>query len=78
MQDGATCIFGALSNDRLEVVKYLAEAGGKDLLMVTNPSVSRSCAFVFMCVCMCVITWICTYANACAYVHISNHSGSGF
>ncbi len=45
----------ASEEGHLEVVKYLYEAGGKELLMLEhNVSASVVCATVCMCVCVCV------------------------
>jgi hypothetical protein len=44
----------------LEVVKYLHEAGGKELLMLTDyVSAPVVCATVCVCVCVCVYVCVC-------------------
>jgi hypothetical protein len=51
VQTGASCLYIASRKGRLEVVKYLCEQGGKELLMLTN----KASAFRLMDLCFCMI-----------------------
>jgi hypothetical protein len=51
VQTGASCLCTASDKGHLEVVKYLCEQGGKELLMLTN----KASAFRLMDLCFCMI-----------------------
>jgi hypothetical protein len=74
VQDTKSCLYAASDKGKLEVVKYLHEAGGKELLMLTDKVSACSvrvwcvcvsarfggvCAFVCICVFVCVYMYIC-------------------
>ena len=67
MQTGTTCLHVAAYDGHLAVAEYLAEAGGRELLM--NADDVCVCVFVvdgcrLLCACVCV----CVFARVCARV----------
>jgi hypothetical protein len=62
VQNGASCLFLACQEGHLEVVKYLYEQGGKELLMLTiNVSTFKLVdveGFARMCIQMCIETGV--------------------
>jgi hypothetical protein len=51
VQNATSCLYMASGQGHLEVVKYLCEQGGKELLMLTN----KASAFRLMDLCFCMI-----------------------
>ncbi len=76
VQNGASCLYLASSKGHLEVVKFLCEQGGKELLMLTNKASGLLhlsmfvLAFVQMygCVLACDL-FICLWMYAYMFIH---------
>jgi hypothetical protein len=68
LQRGETCLISASKGGHIEVVKYLCEVGGKELVMMTD-MVSAECLFAHVCTNVDVQVCIHAYIRAWVATH---------
>ena len=65
--DCSTCLHVACGAGHLDVVKYLCERGGEELLMQIRYVRAVMSVFVCVCVCLCLCCVVSSFAGGCEY-----------